>query len=550
MLGLLIAGATVFGLGSTINASTKNDEARRKNDIAREMIDDAQKVANEAERNCNNAMRNLARVKAKILGGNMKRFVKAYSKIGKVNFSESDEKMDLVCFNDAELSNIYTLCTNIEKSGINSVVSGTSGTLLAVGAADFVAGGAILGEVSVAGTAMAGSALLGAVAAPVFAISGLIKNSEASANLERANSNFDKAYAYEKQCETYKMMADGVTERCKLFTRTLNTIDSEWFERAVNEVENIVKSKKGFEYAWKKITNQRTYTREEMSTVSSAAALAKTIKIIIDTNLLDNSGNLTNESEIVLDAVQGRISSGEKPININELTDIEKQQRVRIEKLQKNRPKTNSVKIFFRRLSRIRERKGVVCVIGILLILLLALIIKFPLPSLIRYYSAEKMVEDKKYEEAIVAFKDLGEFLDSEEKLVQCYYNIGVNLYKKNNFIDAKSVFFKIDGYEDSESYIEKCDSNLYDKAKALYKTKKYKSAREAFFIIIDYKDSRSYIKKCENKVNRKEKYQQAMRLYKKGMYYSASSLFNSLGKYKNSKKMYSKCKKNMKKSR
>lgn len=351
MLGLLIAGATVLGLGSNLNAASKNDEAKRTNDSAREIIDDAKQMAKEAQNKCDSAMQTLARNKAMILNGSMKRFIKAYSKIGKVNFSGSDEELDLIIFNDAELSNIYSLCTSIEKSGINAAVSGASGTMLAVGAADFVAGGAILGEVSVAGTAMAGSALLGAVAAPVFAVSGLMANSEASANLERANANLDKALAYEEKCNTYRIVSHGIAERCDLFSDMLSNINSKWFEHAVNEVERIVNSKKGLGYAWQKITKQKIYTREEMATVSSATALAKTIKTIIDTNIIDSSGGLTTESEIVLDAIQGKISDGKKPVKLDELAEIQKNQKIRIEKIQRNRPKTNMAANFFRRIS-------------------------------------------------------------------------------------------------------------------------------------------------------------------------------------------------------
>lgn len=343
MLGLLIAGATLLGAGANINASAKNDEAIRKNNEAQEIIADAKRSAETAQNQCRCSMSQLARIKAEILKGTMRRFVKAYSKVGKVNFNDSEGKMELTVFNDTELSNMQYLCTYVDKSQMNAVVSGASGTLLAVGAADFVAGGALLGQVSIAGTAVAGSAVLGAVAAPVFAISGLAANSEASANLERANANLNKAFAYEEKCETYRVVADGISRRCDMFSEALDGINAEWFEKAVSEVERIVKSKNTFQDKWKKLTRQKNYTREEMAVIGSAAALAKTIKTLIDTEIVNSSGDVTQESETVICAIQGKIDEGQIPVKIDELREIQTQQAERIAIAQKNRPSKASM---------------------------------------------------------------------------------------------------------------------------------------------------------------------------------------------------------------
>ena len=315
MLPFLVAGAIV-GLGAHISASADNAEAKNKNERANEIIEESTQLAQDAKKNCQTSMDTLAQQKAAILKGNMKRFVKSFSRIKPVNFSETGDLFETANFNKNELMVMQTMVNSVEKVSINEVAGGVSGTALAIGAADILTGGSILGGAGISVGGLAGGAALGAIAAPVFAITGIFSASEASANLEKANSNLAKARAYEDECQTYAYFASAVGERCELFYQTLNNIDTAWFTTAVNQLETLVNSKKTFGNFFKNISGKKIYSRQEMATVASVAALAKMMKTIIDTNIIDDEGNITEESENVIREVQDRLDSGEPLVKI------------------------------------------------------------------------------------------------------------------------------------------------------------------------------------------------------------------------------------------
>lgn len=320
MIPLLIAGAVV-GLGAHICASADNQEAREKNRRANAIIEESTQIAQEAEKLCKGSIDALAKEKVIILQGNMRRFVRSFSQIKPVNFSDTGDLFEIAKFNRNELVAMKSNVSSVQKASVNDIVGGVSGTALAIGAADMIAGGTILGGAGISVGGLAGGAALGAVAAPIFAITGIFSASEASANLEKATSNLEKARAYQDECETYSYLASAVSSRCDLFYETLHNINITWFTAAVNQLETLVNSKKSFGNFIKNITGKKIYTREEMQTVASAAALAKMVKTIIDTNILDNNGHVTDESERVILEIQDKMNSGEPLVYMPEPED-------------------------------------------------------------------------------------------------------------------------------------------------------------------------------------------------------------------------------------
>lgn len=317
MIPILLGGAALVGLGAHACASVDNDAAREKNRRANEIIEESNRIAQEAKNLCQSSMDELAKEKTKVLQGNMKRFVRSFSQIKPVNFKDTGDLFEIAKFNKNELMTMQSMVSSVQKINANDVVGGVSGTALAVGAADILTGGAILqGGISV-GT-LTGGAALGAVAAPIFAITGIFSASEASENLEKAKSNLSKAKAYQDECETYSYLAHAVSERCDLFYETLYNIDVTWFEDAVNQLEILVNRKKTFGNFLKNMTRKKIYSRQEMQMVASVASLAKMVKTIIDTNILDDSGQVTDESERVILEIQDKMENEDLSVRMPE----------------------------------------------------------------------------------------------------------------------------------------------------------------------------------------------------------------------------------------
>lgn len=316
MVPLLIAGAVV-GVGAHVCALADKEEAREKNSLANEIIDKANQVAQEAKTVCQGSMDELAKEKTIVLKGNMRRFVRSFSRIRPVNFSDSGDLFEVAKFNKNELLTIQSMVESVQAVNVNDVVGGVSGVALAVGAADILAKGTLLGGAGISVGGLAGGAALGAIAAPVFAISGIFSASEAAANLEKAKSNLLRAQAYQEEVETFSYLAYAVSERCDLFYETLEMINEAWFTDAVNQLEMLVNSKRTFANFFNNLFGKKIYTREEMQMVASVAAVAKMVKTIIDTNILDANGQVTEESEKVILAIQDKMNNEDLTVKMD-----------------------------------------------------------------------------------------------------------------------------------------------------------------------------------------------------------------------------------------
>ena len=304
-----MAGAAI-GLGSHVYASKNNKEAIKINNEANSIFEESSRSMEVAKGKCADSMSNLAQLKIEIMRGNLKRFVKYFSKIKAVNFTDVGESYDLTILNRNELSMMQSMISSFEKSSKNEIVSGLSGVALAVGAADVLAGGTILGGAAgLSVGSFAGGAALGVIAAPVFAITGIFSASEASANLEKASSNLTKAHTYKEECDTYILLADSVSDRCDLFYETLYVVNTNMFNQAVNNLELIVKSKRTFGDFFKNLIGQKIYTNQEMQSVMATASLAKMIKTIIEANILDKGGKVSESSGKLIEDIKYKIKS-------------------------------------------------------------------------------------------------------------------------------------------------------------------------------------------------------------------------------------------------
>ncbi len=307
MIPILIGAAALFGLGAHAVACADNEEAQSNNNMANEIIEQSNRNVTEASDSCHYSINRLAMTKSVVLKGNMKRFVYYFSKIRPVNFKNTGHFFELADFSKNQIVEIRQTCNTVQKISPNQIAGGVSGTLLAVGAADALVGGSLLGGVGVSVGGLAGGALLSTIAAPVFAVSGLFSASEAAANLEKSKANLEKAYAYEDECNTYVYVANSIEDRCDLFDQLISEIDEKWFENGVDTLERIINKKRTFGNFIRNMLGKKIFTDEEMAVVAQICSLAKMLNKLINTNILDSDGNITDKSEKVADEVQERI---------------------------------------------------------------------------------------------------------------------------------------------------------------------------------------------------------------------------------------------------
>lgn len=141
-----------------------------------------------------------------------------------------------------------------------------------------------------------------------------------------------------------------------------------------------------------------------------------------------------------------------------------------------------------------------------------------------KYENAVALAEAKKYSDAITAFKDLGEYSDSQEKAVECEYNYALSLEENGKFAEAKIAFENLGDYGDSSTRMQAC---AYSEAKEALENKNFKNASKLFMDLGDYGDSKEMVKECS--------YQNAISLIENKEYKSAIEILTAIRKYSDS---------------
>lgn len=153
------------------------------------------------------------------------------------------------------------------------------------------------------GTAIAslsGAAVLGGlVAGPALAVLGFVVGAKASKNLDAANANWAKAKEFEEEMKTAADLCNGIRRRSAMFNRFLIRLQT-IFDPLVYEMTQIIEQKG---------TDFRTFSDDEKKCIASAMSLAGAIKAVLDTPILDESGNLTKESGVIIENTQNKIET-------------------------------------------------------------------------------------------------------------------------------------------------------------------------------------------------------------------------------------------------
>ena len=144
-----------------------------------------------------------------------------------------------------------------------------------------------------------GAAVLGGlVAGPALLVLGLVAGHAAKKNLDKAYINQAEAIQIAANLETASAQCAAIRRRTYMFYNLLARLDSH-FLPLVYRMEDMVKEE-GEDY--------RQYQPDSKKAIASCAALAVTIKSVLDTPILTDDGLLTEESEATLDSVQNSIA--------------------------------------------------------------------------------------------------------------------------------------------------------------------------------------------------------------------------------------------------
>ena len=311
--GVAAVGA-IFGAGKTAKAVYDNYQANDYNDSANRIIDRASRKANEARVKSSDALKALGELKVSVLSEYIKPFIKTFSLIKNVNFSDVPglnelSKLKLDKQDLKELEELSGFASSIASGAISGGVAGAAafGAYSGVMALGTASTGAAIGSLSGAaatnatlawlgggslatgGMGMAGGAAVlgGLVAAPALVILGCVLGSKASANLDNAKSNYHKAREYSEQMDVCADLCNGIEKRANLFSSFISDLSESKNEDLHNLLDLI--REQGRDYS--------SYTQESKKKLACAVAKVKLIKTVIDTPILTEEGTLTSESD-------------------------------------------------------------------------------------------------------------------------------------------------------------------------------------------------------------------------------------------------------------
>ena len=104
------------------------------------------------------------------------------------------------------------------------------------------------------------------------------------------------------------------------------------------------------------------------------------------------------------------------------------------------------------------------------------------------YVEAENLLAAGEYQQAADKFRALGTHTDSAQRVVECHYKHGKQLYDAKKYQDAYDVLISLSDYEDS---LELAQDAMYQYAGELNAAKEYHDAYTMYLKIPGYKDSK-----------------------------------------------------------
>lgn len=233
-----------------IQADKNNERANKINIKAFEKIQNAREKQEEQENKVRMALEKLANRKKGILCTTMANFIEVYEKIMKIDFTEGDGIKELslntlspTSFNDVK---------NMSATAIG--VQMTTGETIA---AYLIKGG----------------------------ISGIISK-EAEMNVSVASMRRKQSNVIEAQVETTCIALEAIIERADRISDILARLNL-LFRKSIKTTEEIIEVKG---------KNRLNYTKSDKECLMTCINIAGTIKKILDTKLLDESGEITKKS--------------------------------------------------------------------------------------------------------------------------------------------------------------------------------------------------------------------------------------------------------------
>ena len=349
-LPFILAGAAAiaggYGVKKGLDAKSDLDSANSINRSAKRIFDEAHSNLESVRSETQEVMSSLGELKFKIYQESMIPFAETFKQIKKIDFKDSNLTDGNLVTSEQQLEAITSSVLEMEELVSGGVASlgtgglaglaayggvgllGTASTGTAIGTLSGAAatnatlawlGG---GSLAAGGYGMAGgmAVLGGLVAGPALAVGGMMFASQAETAKEDARANMHQAEVAAEEKKTAVVATNGIKARCLEVNNVLAELNGR-FEPLLQGLKALVAENQHYP----------SYSIEDQKGVHFCASLAKTIKNLLETPLLSDSGALTSESASILNiadkTVQG-IDAGKGCELFKEMGDASNEEEV------------------------------------------------------------------------------------------------------------------------------------------------------------------------------------------------------------------------------
>ena len=141
-----------------------------------------------------------------------------------------------------------------------------------------------------------------------------------------------------------------------------------------------------------------------------------------------------------------------------------------------------------------------------------------------KYNSAENLLKEERFDEAIEIFQDLGDYKNSKEYVD---YTQAKSLLCNGEYADSISILKKLGDFNDSATLLESAMQSVYSEAMSDLGSGDYKSAKTLFVKLGDYKDSADIVSEYNkyNSVSSGEDISKLISFLEKSKYFSNNEL-------------------------
>lgn len=324
----LAAGA--YGVKKGLDAKSDFNDASETNERAQRIYDRASRELEKTREATQEALHDLGELKFSLYKSKLIPFVAAFRQIHNIDFQHDAIEDELqLAVNENDMAAIETAAlkmTDVVSGGVVSLGAGGLAGLAAYGSVGVLAsastGTAIAslsgaaatnatlawlggGALSAGGFGMAGgtAVLGGIVAGPVLAVGGMMLAAKAEEAKHNAYSNLSTARVAAEQMETANVATQGIQVRVQEIYHVLGKLE-DTFAPVLAGLQNLVARTP------KDLTDKVDYMtlqKQDQMGVMMSMMLAKTIKNVLETPILDEQGLITEASGAVIDKANNNL---------------------------------------------------------------------------------------------------------------------------------------------------------------------------------------------------------------------------------------------------